>query len=87
MAERARNGCVSISNKEIDLIFERFHDAETIKVALSLLPQIGPPNRKDEGNEDELSDDGSTSIDFADENNSAKDECNDYELCQKGAYS
>jgi hypothetical protein len=47
MAERARNGCVSISNKEIDLIFERFHDAETIKVALSLLPQIGPPNRKD----------------------------------------
>lgn len=80
MAERARNGCVSISNKEIDLIFERFHDAETIKVALSLLPQIGPPNRKDEGNEDELSDHGSTSIDFADENNSAKDECNDYEL-------
>lgn len=80
MAERARNGCVSISNKEIDLIFERFHDAETIKVALSLLPQIGPPNRKDEGNEDELSDHGSTNIDFADENNSAKDECNDYEL-------
>ena len=80
MAERARNGCVSISNKEIDLIFERFHDAETIKVALSLLPQIGPPNRKDEGNEDELSDHGSTNIDFADENNSAKDVCNDFEL-------
>lgn len=81
MAERARNGCVSISNKEIDLIYDRYHDAETVKVALSILPQIGPPNRKDEANEDELSVHGNNSIDFADENNSAnnEDELSDHE--------
>jgi hypothetical protein len=80
MAERARNGCISISNHEMDLIYERFHDAETIKCALSLLPWIGPPNRKDEGNEDKLSDHDSTSIDVADENNSTKDEGKEEEL-------
>jgi hypothetical protein len=45
----------------MDLIYERFHDAEIIKFALSSrLPLIGPPNRKDEGNEDKRSDHDST---------------------------